>query len=163
MLGAIPTNSDYGFADPELPMSDSVYGTVAQGLVPVFTPTGFGEWHMTGALMTGFVAKETVISSIVVSYNLDPDAAGTAEDGGDDLGELPALVHGSFEDAAGSAAPIGAFAFLVFVLTYTPCLATVAEQVRQIGAKLALSAVGVQLVVAWLLAVGVFQIGRLFL
>lgn len=163
LLGAIPTNSDYGFADPELPMSDSVYGTVAQGLVPVFTPAGFGEWHMTGALMTGFVAKETVISSIVVSYNLDPDAAGTAEDGGDDLGELPALVRGSFEDAAGPAAAIGAFAFLVFVLTYTPCLATVAEQVRQIGAKLALSAVGVQLVVAWLLAVGVFQIGRLFL
>ncbi len=162
LLGAIPTSGDYKFADPELPMADSVYGTVAQGLTPVFKPAGFGEWHLTGALMTGFVAKETVISSIVVSYNLDPSAAGDAEDGGDDLGELPQLIHGSFTDAAGAAAPIGAFAFLVFVLTYTPCLATVAEQIRQIGAKLSLAAMAVQLSFAWLLAVAIFQIGRLF-
>lgn len=163
LLGAVPTSSDYSFADPELPMSDSVYGSVAQALVPVFAPAGFGEWHMTGALMTGFVAKETVISSIVVSYNLDPEAAGSAEDGGDDLGELPELVKESFSTAAGDAAPLGAFAFLLFVLTYTPCLATVAEQVRQVGAKMALAAVGVQLAAAWILAVAVFQIGRLFL
>ncbi len=163
LLGAIPTNSEYSFADPEMPMADSAYGKTAQVLEPVFDPAGFGEWHMTGALMTGFVAKETVISSIVVSYNLDPAAAGDAEDGGSDMGELPTLVHESFQTAAGDAAPIGALAFLVFVLTYTPCLATVAEQVRQIGGKLTTAAVVVQLVVAWLLAVGVFQIGRLFL
>lgn len=162
LLGAIPTDSDHSFADPELPMSESAYGAVAKGLVPIFEPAGFGEWHMTGALMTGFVAKETVISSIVVSYNMDEAAAGDAEDGGDDLGDLPGLVRGSFEQAAGDAAPLGAFAFLLFVLTYTPCLATVAEQVRQIGGRLTAAAVVVQLVVAWLLATGVFQIGRLF-
>lgn len=163
LLGAIPTTSGYSFADPDLPMSDSAYGRTARYLEPVFQPAGFGEWHMTGALMTGFVAKETVISSIVVSYNMDPAAAGDAEDGGDDLGELPELVKSSFTKAAGDAAPIGAFAFLVFVLTYTPCLATVAEQARQIGGRLTAAAMGVQLAVAWLLAVGVFQIGRLFL
>ncbi len=164
LLGAVPVGSNgHGFADPELPMSESAYGRTAQLLEPVFKPAGFGEWHMTGALMTGFVAKETVISSIVVSYNLDPEAAGDAEDGGSDLGELPALVKQSFENSAGSAAPIGALAFLVFVLTYTPCLATVAEQARQIGGRLTAISVAVQLVVAWLLAVGVFQIGRLFL
>ena len=163
LLGAIPTNSDYTFADPELPMSESAYGRTARALEPVFSPAGFGEWHMTGALMTGFVAKETVISSIVVSYNLDPDAAGSAEEGGADLGQLPPLVKASFEKSAGEAAPLGAFAFLVFVLTYTPCLATVAEQARQIGGRLTAAAVGAQLVVAWLLAVGVFQIGKLFL
>ena len=118
---------------------------------------------MTGALMTGFVAKETVISSIVVSYNLDEAAAGDAEDGGDDLGSLPDLVKDSFREAAGDAAPLGALAFLIFVLTYTPCLATVAEQIRQIGGRLTAAAVAVQLVVAWLLAVGFFQIGSLFL
>ena len=163
LLGAIPTSSDHRFADPELPMSESVYGKVAEGITPIFKPAGFGEWHLTGALMTGFVAKETVISSIVVSYNLDPSAAGDAEDGGDDLGRLPELIHGSFTEAAGDAAPLGAFAFLIFVLTYTPCLATVAEQIRQIGARMSLAAMAVQLSVAWLLAVGVFQIGRLFL
>ncbi len=163
LLGAIPTSSEYRFADPDMPMSESAYGRTAQALEPVFAPAGFGEWHMTGALMTGFVAKETVISSIVVSYNLDPEAAGDAEDGGDDLGSLPGLVRASFEDAAGSAAPLGALAFLIFVLTYTPCLATVAEQVRQIGGRLTTIAVVAQLVIAWLLAVGFFQIGRLFL
>lgn len=162
LLGAIPAVAGYSFADPELPMEDSAYGRVAQGLVPVFEPAGFGEWHMTGALMTGFVAKETVISSIVVSYNLDADAAGEAEDGGEDLGELPDLVHASFTEAAGAAAPIGAFAFLVFVLTYTPCLATVAEQARLIGGRITALSVVVQLTFAWALAVAIFQIGKLF-
>ena len=58
---------------------------------------------------------------------------------------------------------MAALAFLVFVLTYTPCLATVAEQARQIGGRLTTIAVVVQLVVAWLLAVGVFQIGKLLI
>lgn len=163
LMGAIPMAAGHSFGDPELHMEDSLYGRAAQVLEPVFEPAGFGEWHLTGALMTGFVAKETVISSIVVSYNLDEAAAGDAEDGGEDLGSLPDLVRQSFEDSAGSAAPLAAFAFLVFILTYTPCLATVAEQARQIGGKITVAAMGVQLVVAWLLAVGIFQIGRLFL
>ncbi len=162
VLGAIPTTSGYGFADTDLPMEDSVYGAAAQALVPVFEPAGFGDWHMTGALMTGFVAKETVISSIVVSYNLDAEAAGDAEEGGSDLGGLPPLVKASFESAAGPAASLGALSFLIFVLTYTPCMATVAEQARQIGARLTSIAIGVQLIVAWLLAVGFFQVTRLF-
>ena len=107
---------------------------------------------------------ETVISSIVTSYNMDPDTqGGDAEDGGSDLGDLPQLVKGSFEKSAGDAAPLAAFAFLVFVLTYTPCLATVAEQARQIGGKRAGAAVAVQLAAAWILATLIFQIGRLFL
>lgn len=163
LMGAIPMAAGHGFADPDLPMEDSLYGHAAQALEPVFAPTGFGEWHLTGALMTGFVAKETVMSSIVVSYNLDSAAAGDAQDGGNNLGSLPDLVRGSFQKSAGDAAPLAAFAFLVFVLTYTPCLATVAEQIRQIGARAALAAMGVQIAVAWVLATGIFQIGRLLL
>lgn len=153
----------YSFADEELPMENSLYGSTARVLEPVFQPAGFGDWHMTGALMTGFVAKETLISSIVTSYNLDESAAGDAEDGGDDLGSLPELVTASFERTAGEQyASLAAFGFLVFVLTYTPCLATVAEQKRQIGARWTIGAVVVQLAAAWLLAVLVFQVGRLF-
>ena len=166
LMGAIPVGAgDKGFADPELAMEDSLYGKTAQVLVPAFKPTGFGEWHMTGALMTGFVAKETVISSVVTSYNLDPDAdAGDAADDGSDLGKLPKLVNQSLTESAGSGYQgLAAFAFLVFVLAYTPCLATVAEQAKLIGAKKATAAVGVQLAVAWILAVGIFQIGKLFL
>lgn len=163
-MSAIPVVAGHSFADADLPMEDSLYGRTAQVLVPVFEPTGFGEWHMTGALMTGFIAKETVISSIVTSYNMDPETqGGDAEDGGTDLGSLPDLVRGSFEKSAGDAAPLAAFAFLVFVLTYTPCLATVAEQARQIGGRRTATAVAVQLGAAWILATAVFQIGRLFL
>lgn len=175
LLGAIPVNASpvedadgkthsARFADPDLPMEESLYGRIAQGLEPVFTPTGFGEWHMMGALMTGFVAKETVVSSIVASYNLDPEAAGDAEDNGEDLGELPTLVDRSFTKSAGTGYEgLAAFAFLVFVLAYTPCMATVAEQAKIIGGKKTVLSVVAQLAIAWVLAVGIFQIGRLFL
>lgn len=163
LMSAIPVSSGHSFAEDDLPMENSLYGATAMALEPVFAPAGFGEWHMTGALMTGFVAKETVISSVVVSYNLDPETdGGDAEEGGDDLGSLPELVSQSFQESAGDAAPLAALAFLFFVLTYTPCLATVAEQARQIGGKLTAIAVVVQLVAAWLLATGIYQIGRLF-
>lgn len=164
LLGAIPVGAErgIGFADTDLPMSDSLYGRVAQGLEPVFAPTGFGEWHLTGSLMTGFVAKETVVSSIVTSFNMDEEAAGDAEENGDNLGELPGLLRGALRDSAGAGnEAAAALAFLVFVLTYTPCLATVAEQVRQIGGRRTAAAVGVQLAVAWVLAVAVFQVGSL--
>ncbi len=153
------------FADPELAMEDSLYGKTAMALEPVFAPAGFGEWHLTGALMTGFVAKETVVSSIVTSYNLDPEVdAGDAEENGDDMGKLPELLHQSLEDSAGHGyEALAAFAFLVFVLTYTPCMATVAEQAKLIGGRKTAVAVGVQLAAAWVLAVVVFQIGKLFL
>lgn len=161
-MSAIPVAGGYSFADEDLPMEDSLYGATARALEPLFAPTGFGEWHMTGALMTGFVAKETVISSIVTSYNLDPETAGgDAQDGGSDLGGLPALVTESFVKSAGEAAPVAAFAFMVFVLVYTPCLATVAEQARQIGGRRAALSVLVQLAAAWALAVAIFQLGRL--
>ena len=162
LMSSIPTTSNHSFAEEGLPMEDSVYGNVAMALEPVFKPTGFGDWHMTGALMTGFVAKETVISSIVTSYNLDEAAAGNAEDGGDDLGSLPQLVTETFESTAGEHAPLAAFGFMVFVLTYTPCLATVAEQRRQIGSRWTFGAMAVQLAVAWVLATLIFQIGSLF-
>ena len=153
------------FADPELAMEDSLYGKTAMALEPVFAPAGFGEWHLAGALMTGFVAKETVVSSIVTSYNLDPEVdAGNAEDNGDDMGKLPDLLHQSLEESAGHGyEALAAFAFLVFILTYTPCMATVAEQAKLIGGRRTTLAVIVQLAAAWGLAVAVFQIGKLFL
>ena len=165
-MGAVPmSDSDKGFADPELSMEDSLYGAAAQVLEPVFAPAGFGEWHMTGALMTGFVAKETVVSSIVTSYNLDPDVdAGNAEDNGDDMGQLPELLHQSLGESAGTGYEgLAAFAFLVFVLAYTPCMATVAEQAKLIGGKKTAVAVIAQLAIAWVLATAIFQIGSLFI
>lgn len=167
LMGAVPVGANAegkSFADPELAMEDSLYGKTAQALEPVFSLTGFGEWHMTGALMTGFVAKETVVSSIVTSYNLDEEAGGDAEDKGSDLGELPQLVSASLTKSAGEGYQgLAALAFLVFVLAYTPCMATVAEQAKLIGGRRTALAVVVQLAVAWVLAVALFQVGKLFL
>lgn len=167
LLGAIPMGpnaSENHFADPDLAMEESAYGQIAKVLEPAFAPAGFDDWHMTGALMTGFVAKETMVSSIVVSYKLDESAAGDAEENGDDLGELPTLLTNTFNKTAGEPyAGVAALAFLVFVLTYSPCLATVGEQARLIGGKITLIAVLIQLVAAWLLAVATFQIGSLFI
>ncbi|MDY5584829.1 MAG: iron transporter, partial [Arcanobacterium sp.] len=76
----------------------------------------------------------------------------------------PELMTDTFTKTAGAEyAGLAAIAFLVFVLSYTPCLATVGEQVRLIGGKTATIAVVVQLAVAWILAVAVFQIGSLIL
>lgn len=167
-MGAVPMGDGakgMSFADSELQMEDSLYGKTAQALEPIFAPTGFGEWHMTGALMTGFVAKETVVSSVVTSYNLDPEEdAGDAEDKGSDLGKLPELVTASLTKSAGEGYQgLAAFAFILFVLAYTPCMATVAEQAKLIGGKVTTIALVAQLAFAWLIAVGVFQIGKLFL
>lgn len=87
-----------------------------------------------------------------------------AQDAGSPTPTMRELTSETFTDSAGSAAaaPVAALAFLIFVLTYTPCLATVAEQWRQLGAKRVLAAVSGQLIIAWLLAVAVFQVGRLF-
>lgn len=168
LMAAVPLGAGgagKSFADPELAMEDSLYGKAAMVLEPVFAPAGFGEWHMTGALMTGFVAKETVVSSIVTSYNLDPEVdAGNAEENGDDMGKLPGLLHQSLEESAGHGyEALAAFAFLVFVLTYTPCMVTVAEQAKLIGGRKTAMAVVVQLATAWALAVLVFQVGKIFL
>lgn len=169
LLGAIPVSANDdgttpGFASPELAMEDSAYGAAAKTIAPIFAPAGFGDWHMSGALMTGFVAKETVVSSIVAAYNMDESAAGDAEDNGSNLGMLPELLNDTFTKTAGEGRQgLAAIAFLVFVLTYTPCLATVAEQTRLIGGKRTTLAVVVQLVTAWIVAVAVFQIGSLFI
>lgn len=152
-LLAVPVHGDHTVG--HVPVEDSAYGATAQGLAPVFAPAGFGDWHVTSALMTGFVAKEVVIGGLAQSYAVDePEAGATASPLGDEL-------LATFEESSDGEAQAAAAAFLVFVLAYTPCLATVAEQTRVLGGRTAVLAVLVQLVLAWVLAVGVFQLGRL--
>ena len=89
--------------------------------------------------------------SYAVEEPTDPARAGS-------LGEA---MRASFEESSGGHGGAAAFAFMVFVLAYTPCLATVAEQWRLFGARWPLGSMGAQLTVAWLAAVAVFQAGRL--
>jgi ferrous iron transport protein B len=154
LLQSVPVRGDAGFA--EVPPADSLYAATAQSVSPVFAPAGFGEWQTTGALMVGFVAKEAVISSWAQTY-ATAEPASSSEPGG-----LATELRDTFEHSSGGNALPAVFAFLVFILAYTPCVATLAAQAREIGLRWTALGLAVQLSVAWLLAVAVFQVGRLF-
>ncbi|MFP5415655.1 MAG: ferrous iron transport protein B, partial [Actinomycetes bacterium] len=153
-LQALPARAGAGFA--EVPVQDSVYAAAAQSVAPVFAPAGFGEWQTASALVVGFVAKEAVISSWAQTYAV-------AEPGdGENPGDLGAAIQAAFERSSGGHPVPAVWAFLVFLMAYTPCVATIAAQKREVGLRWTLFGVAVQLVVAWTAAVAIFQVGRLF-
>lgn len=155
LLQSIPTQADQRFG--EVPVGESAYGVLAHQVAPVFAPAGFGSWESASTLVVGFVAKEAVISSWAQTY-----AVATPDDGAAP-GDLGAAVWQSFNASSGGHPIPAALAFMVFLMAYTPCVATLAAQWREIGPKWTLFGIGLQLVVAWTLAVAIFQVGRLFI
>ncbi len=151
-LIAIPIN---GGKFGDVPVEDSLYGATAHAVAPVFAPAGFDDWHASAALATGFVAKEVVVGALAQSYAVDEPVADNQP------GLLADRLHETFDRTSGGHPGAAAAAFMLFVLAYTPCAATVAEQRRHFGWRPAIAAVGVSLVGAWVLAVAVFQIGSL--
>jgi ferrous iron transport protein B len=154
LLQSIPTQSGEAFG--EVPVQDSAYGVAAQAIAPVFAPAGFGEWQTASALVVGFVAKEAVISSWAQTYAVEEPAEG------EDAGDFGTAIMQAFDDSSGGHPLPAVMAFLVFLMAYTPCVATIAAQKREIGWRWTLFGVAMQLAVAWTAAVVVFQIGRLF-
>jgi ferrous iron transport protein B len=160
-----------------LPLAGSTpYTLLAQALTPLFTPLGVGDWRLVGALVPGFVAKEVVVGALGVSF-LGADALnplGLAEGlralAEGLLGALSGTLQGLFALLAppsllppfepsplqaalkGAVGPQGALAYLVFVLLYTPCVATLAALRQVVGPRWAALAVAYQLLVAYLLA-----------
>jgi ferrous iron transport protein B len=154
VLSAVPAPGASGSVG-EVPVEDSLYAASAETLAPVFAPAGFGDWHATSALMVGFVAKEAVISSWAQTYATE-EPTDTATPGA--LGDA---VQADFAASSGGHTTAAVLAFLVFLLAYTPCVATLAALRREVGTRWMLTSVGLSLSVAWLLAVAVFQVGRL--
>ncbi len=153
LLQSIPVGGGGSFAD--VPVQDSAYAAAAQAVTPVFAPAGFGNWEAVGALTVGFVAKEAVISSWAQTYAVaEPTDL-------HDPGALGAAVQADFAQSSGGHTTAAVWAFMVFLLAYTPCVATLATQWREIGRKWTLFGVAVQLSVAWVAAVAVFQVGRM--
>ncbi|HUW87019.1 MAG TPA: ferrous iron transport protein B [Candidatus Paceibacterota bacterium] len=153
ILMAIPIGGDHQFGNT--PVNESAYGAIAKGITPLFAPAGFADWHTAGALVTGFVAKEVVISSWAQNYSVDsPNRQLIISDLGKEL-------QRDFERSSSGHSSAAVLAFLIFLTSYTPCVATVAAQRREFGMKWALTGVVSQLAIAWLLAVAVFQTGRL--
>lgn len=123
--------------------SQSLLAAIGKIIAPVFAPLGFNDWRISTALITGFSAKEAVVSTLSVL-----SGAGSA-----DL--LPAVLQGMFT-------PMTAVSFLVFSLLYTPCVAAVAAVKREMNSTFAAVAfVFVQCAAAWLAAFVVYNVGML--
>ena len=115
----------------------SILATVAGMIAPVFIPLGFGDWRISTALISGFMAKESVVSTLSILF-----------------GSTAALT--SVINTAGAAA------LLIFCLLYTPCVAAIASIKRELGGKWAIGVVIFQCVVAWIAAFIVHGIVCLF-
>ena len=125
--------------------SDSILALLGSFIAPLFKPLGFGDWRASTALITGLMAKETVVSTLSVLLNLR-DASGLA------LG-LSQLFN-----------PLSAFSFIVFTLLYMPCVATFAAIKREMNSlKSAIGAMAMQTGVAWVVTFLIYNIGRLII
>ncbi len=125
----------------------SMLGALGNVLAPVFGPCGFGFWQAAVALLTGLIAKEMVVSSLSMFYGFSLTAAG---------GEVAAAMTGF--------TPLSAFAMLVFILLYVPCVAAVSTLFKEMGSrKWAWFSIVWQIGCAYVLSLLVYQIGRLFL
>lgn len=116
---------------------DSILAVVSSRLAPVFRPLGFGDWRVSTALLTGFMAKESVVSTLSVLF-------GTTA-------QLTEILT-----------PVSALSLLVFCLLYTPCVAAVASIKRELGGRWAAGVVVSQCVIAWLAAFVVHGFALLF-
>jgi ferrous iron transport protein B len=124
-------------------------GRFGKGIQPLIEPLGF-NWQMGISLATGFVAKEIVVSTMGVLYHASPDE----EDTHRSLGEV-------LRKPRYGITPLVAYVFLLFVLMYVPCLATVVVIGREAGWRWALFSVAYQMLVAWLFSLLVYQTGLL--
>jgi len=169
----------------------SWFGRLSGAISPAFAPLGFGNWETGGALLTGFMAKEVVVSTLSQIY-LDGDGilnqeAGTFRDDLIEIGRgfmeacvssvriLLSIVPGvrlvdeevGSQDTALSLAlregftPLSALAFVVFVLLYVPCVATLGAIKHEFGSSWAVISAAYQTVVAWMAAFMLYQVGRL--
>lgn len=104
---------------------NSILAIIAGFIAPIFGPLGFADWKVSTALITGFMAKESVVSTLTV------------------------LLGGSTAALSTMFTPLAAFVFLVFVLLYTPCVASVTSVKRELGWKWAVFMIVGQCIVAW--------------
>ncbi len=113
----------------------SILAIIAGFIAPIFAPLGFGDWRISTALIAGFMAKESVVSTLNVLV------------GGAGIGSV--------------LTPLSAASFLVFCLLYTPCVAAISVIKRELGAKWALGIVFLQCAIAWVCSFIVYSIGCL--
>ncbi len=106
---------------------NSILAVVAGTIAPLFAPLGFGDWRISTALIAGFMAKESVVSTL-------------------------SILFGSTQNLQSVLTPLAAVALLVFCLLYTPCVAAIASIKRELGGKWAAGVVIGQCIIAWIFA-----------
>lgn len=134
--------------------ADSFGAAIGRMLVPVLAPAGLGMWQIGVALLSGISAKEVVVSSFTVLFGVTNAAT---EAGMADMAANIQSVNPQF-------GPLNAFCLMLFCLLYVPCVATLATVKKESGSlKFTFKMMLFQLLLAWVLATIVFQIGSLFL
>jgi ferrous iron transport protein B len=119
-------------------VNDSILASIGSVIAPLFAPLGFGNWQSAVSLLSGLLAKESVLASMQVIF----------------AGDLSVILPEHFTE-------LSAYAFLVFILLYTPCISVIGTMKKEYGTKLTLFSVFFQLLVAWIAAFLVFNIGSL--
>lgn len=113
---------------------DSILAVIAGVLAPLFKPLGFGDWRISTALISGFIAKESVVSTLIILF-------------------------GTTDSFMGVLSPLSAASLLVFCLLYTPCIAAISSVKRELGRKWAICMVCLQCMVAWICSFLVYVLG----
>lgn len=120
-------------------VNDSILASIGGFISPIFKPLGFGNWQSSVSLLTGLIAKETVVSSMGVIF----------------AGSLEVMLPLHFT-------ALSALSFMVFILLYTPCITAVGTMKKEFGTKITLFSITYQLILAWSISFLVFNIGSLF-
>lgn len=120
-------------------VNDSILASIGGFIAPIFKPLGFGNWQSSVSLLTGLIAKETVVSSMGVIF----------------AGNLEVMLPIHFT-------ALSALSFMVFILLYTPCITAVGTMKKEFGTKITLFSITYQLILAWSISFLVFNIGSLF-
>lgn len=120
-------------------VNNSILASIGGFIAPIFKPLGFGNWQSSVSLLTGLIAKETVVSSMGVIF----------------AGNLEVMLPLHFT-------ALSALSFMVFILLYTPCITAVGTMKKEFGTKITLFSITYQLILAWSISFLVFNIGSLF-
>ena len=121
-------------------VSDGLLSYIGKVIAPIFAPLGYGTWEAAVSMLTGIVAKESVVSTMEVIYG----------------GNLDAAIASHFT-------ALSAYSFMVFVLLYTPCMTVIAAMKKEYGGKFATFSVIYQLALAWVASFLTYNIGSLLI
>lgn len=132
--------SNFNFNGMVNEVNNSILAYIGNTIAPIFSPLGFGNWQSAVSLLSGLLAKESVIASMQVIFS----------------GNLDATLSAHFT-------AISAYAFLVFILLYTPCISVIGTMKKEFGIKFTLFSIFYQLVLAWIVSFIVSIIGNMII